>query len=505
MTTQLSKSAQAYRKAIMGANVEQDIRPVPTELILEHVLPEYQDIAKAALASGEPAVVKCQMSPEILKALIAANGANRQRTISHVEGLASDFRGQTDENGNRVPDTGYIPSMTKVVLSEGQIVVDGGHSTMAMMLAFYPLYHLDGIYTEDVEIPRSDLDEDEFDKDNEEHYETVTRTVYPAVSDKFPLNVALDNEKNRMLPTEEEPEFGVEEAEELAQEHRNRYAESDLVFDLDLNAPASVCKKLASRRLNMTIATYIEMVPQLRHWAENTLGLDMKTVGEVTKGWYLRTNSKYDSEGNIVYGRLDAGGRPSNEEAPVWLLAFAERLENAYNLLKAGTDTVAFYKKADGIGLKNVLVAMVCSDDAGMEKIAKGLTGNATKSPALANEIEKHLSKPADHTGPWNKSPAKLLVAILVAFGRGKSAKDACQMSTDDDTYQTDAKYRGHGWDSGDANECEDGNEDRSDVLVSMSPLVDEASLAGETTAKSIKSKAQAGKRGKAKSRRKSA
>lgn len=475
-----AKRAQ-FRNEILNAQVERDIRPIDLEIVRNACLEDYKDNFDNAARTGTVETVRCRITYDLIRGLIMANGANRGRTISHCEGLATDFRG-LDSNGEPAKDMGFESAMTHIVLSPGGLMLDGGHSTFAIALAFFGTHIFKDIYTRQVSFKD--------DASGEMVSETCDMHLEEGVSKNFALNLDYDEQGK--------PIYSDTSGDEKAQQWLDKYDDSQLVVNIVLNAPAHICRKLAERRLNIGVKEYLEMVPQLKKFMEETK-IDSNTWEQVVKGWKLRTDCKENKDGSITYGTLNKGGRPNNAEAPAWLLAFAPQAHDA--LVVIGESFIVhglIGSKGTRLSKKDILVAMCCLNVEGMQRLWGALSADKQNASAFAKALAPHVVN--DGTNPlWAAKPAWWIVTALIAYGKGKSPEKATSIPLsvgEAETHpQQDPELRANGWDSYEY-DClvESGDqilegEDRDDILVACGEQVSTLIGVSEELATTLKSK----------------
>lgn len=490
---------QALRESIYNEMPEMDIRPIDIAEVVNWASPEYREIAAKAVESGEETTIEVDISFDMLRSLIAANGANRESTPSHYTNLAFQFLGQRDEESGDLADerTGYLPAMSKLVISKDGFVVDGGHSLKALASAYFPLHLWHGIHTQEVMEAVEGVEEP--DPENPEHWVTVEETVYPSLG-KFEPCVATDEQGNRMLPYGDDESFGFDEAEEIAAERRSALESRDrLRMVCTINAPTHIAQKLAEARLNIDVPAILNMCPPVRAHMER-IDISAELAAQVINGWRLRSDCSVDKDGEMRFGKMNKGGRPNNAEAPVWYLTIAPKLVDALSLLRNehGQVDIPNCLKTGGdspkwaLSFKDILVAMCCLDSKGQKRLAKALDGSKNEASNYAKALAPFLLKPSGADKFWSKAKTWWIVNSLIAYGSGKSSTVATGFPVNpekDDNPQDDKSLRASGWDIGESDTLEDGEEIRGEVMAELGPIVDELSHHAEKAAESLNRK----------------
>jgi len=487
MVSESQADADAFRHEVLKTSAVIDDRPLSMEILREAVVDAYLPIFDDAVANGSEAAIRVHIQRDMLRSWLAANGANRNRKDSHYLLLALLFRSD------------YDSSCTHWVLTKAGKVANGGHSGMGAALAFFPEDIHYGIYgrpyidpTTKAEVKADSPEGIErlqtVEEDGEELdyslggyyyekdglvYETVLPTMLPPTTDKDGKPVdrrvgEYDKETGFVLGSDDD-------------KYRAKYGDL-LQVTMVINAPETATLKMDDVRLEADYADFLQMIGSIKQWISES-GLTHADVGQIAKGWYLRTECKPETaSAPAVYGYMSKGGRPNKPDVMFWFLTMVPHLADSLNLLRDANDTIIpkFCNDLTGKGqlsLKDLLVAMMVSEPAGRKRLAKMVTTTNDKGfgKLLSNELARRYA-----TVGLNKPNADQMISMLVAYGMGvKDPIDAVLVKG----YGTDAKdkpiqhwqieaNRAHGWDRGHANYADsDSPESRSEVMKEMAEI----------------------------------
>lgn len=511
-----TKDRESLRQAILEYADTREFVPLDFDTVravckTEHDLAKLED----GLKSGRKTTIELDLGKDdektiaFLRSWLAANGQNRTPKSVHFGRLAVAFR----KDDSDPEDVSYDSSCTHFVVMKNRQVGNGGHSGRAFCIAFYPesiFYGLDGS-------PVLDKDGNTIDA-NSEVAETYLGTNEEGEDMSFggyyyERDGIVYASKVPPVPEDFERvgEYEVDEKSKVARfvvgsdNPSYREAIDDLTVNFVFNAPNSAVLKMDDIRLSADYADFLEMVGPIRSYLSQEMPPELSpaAIGQIARGWYLRTNGKRQQGKPETFGTLSKGGNLNKADVQWWFLTFAPMLIDSIELLKDANGKLRSFpawsvRTDDGrtrkLSVKDALVAMMVSDQKGRERIAKALLVKPTAEGDLPKATPEGVVKMIDYICPASsrvKTPnADEIVSCLVLYGLGKNdpvdvIKQEHFLPSIDDEEQVACQvwhlpeYRAEGWDRNNPDDLADGEEKRKEVFAAMSEAI--ASILGST------------------------
>lgn len=491
------------RKHVLTCEDNREFKPLDLSLIRPLVVDS--DISKfdMLVETGNNGVVEIDLNRdfdsavEFLRGWLQANGKNRTPKATHYSYLADKFR------------EGFAPDATNWVLDRNGMVRNGGHSSHATVLAFYPPFVEYGISGSPIKVTDENDNEVNLLANSDEGNAYLVEDYY-ADDEVFTPNyyyVGKDKATGELIVFESQPLVWKTENENkrVGQfDDDGRYVEGsdtpsvregqDLRISLRINADPTSCLKMDDVRLEASFDDYLEMVAPIRAHMDSLPQKVKEVCGTIFRNYYLRVNHKTDS-----YGSLGKGGRLNKSDVQQWYIAGITQLLDSVELLlnSTKTDIAPFVhfstsKTTKGsISLVHALVAMMVVDTAGRKRIAKLLLSdykNFADAPESIRKLRDFIIKPkSSPTAPAN---ADQIVQALVFVAKGShdpvedmtKTYNSATIEGKEDTAESISPWqcepnRFDGWDRSNTDVLDDGSEEFTDVCIEAAKRI--ASILG--------------------------
>lgn len=426
-------SVLARTEEILATQDNREYKPFDIALLRGAVRSHDKAKLEHLLKTGEPGTIEIQYTKEnhlafvaILRAMVQANGKNRDSRPEHVQALYESFRRH------------YIPEGGIFVVDVNGMVGDGGHRMKALLAAFFPRNAMYG------------LEAGKTYNDKEGNPVPATSQAgKELLADPWFVVNQDGNIAHSMLwghSTAECPLVGeYDEKGYIEDTDSPEYREgADLRLTFHVNTVADRALKLAETRLEARIMDYVNSVGSIREWLRSTTDIPaviIEKLDVILSIWYKRVNHKMVGGEIQSFGYLSKGGRESKEDAAAWFLLVVHQIITACKHLCNSTGDLMSWPlfgtpkgdkaKTDkgGVSIPNAVAAMSVLPNDAQARLAELLLKTERKQLSkMELSLLDHIVVPKG--GVTQPLAGDYLMQVLIAYAMG--ATDPLKEGTED-------------------------------------------------------------------------